>query len=157
MTDYISLYKDNPQLSGVYYDRGNIVASDASILVAAKGEYPAEWEGKIIAKNGEEVDEKFPRWEAVIPDQSTMTELAPDWDAVEAGFASANFAKRVKRAKADFEPSVNFGPFKLSCKNAGRLLGLHKKTGISSIFYTDERHAVLIEGAGFRAVVMPVR
>lgn len=41
-----------PTMCGVYHDRGNKVASDSHILVAIKEDYPAEYEGKVILKDG---------------------------------------------------------------------------------------------------------
>lgn len=60
-------YKE--QMTGIYHDNGYKVASDSHILIAMKEQYPEEYEGKILKKDGSFVDEKYkyPRWRSVIP------------------------------------------------------------------------------------------
>lgn len=57
------------QMTGIYHDNGYKVASDGHILIAMKEQYPEEYEGKILKKDGSFVDEKYkyPNWRNVIP------------------------------------------------------------------------------------------
>lgn len=52
------------QMCGVFHDNGVLVASDAHIMVAINGDYPAEYEGRVILKDGSinavEVSERDP-------------------------------------------------------------------------------------------------
>lgn len=155
LTDYIDNKSYAPVMRGVYYDGGNIVASDTRILIAVTNQsYPAELEGKVIDKDGEEIGDKYPNWRAIFPsDESKMTELKPDWGAAESGLAEAKFAFKTKTAA---RPRVDFGPFKLYFRYAEKLLGLRRNPGISRILYTDDKHAVLVTGPNYRLVVMPV-
>lgn len=41
-----------PQMCGVFHDNGVRVASDSHIMVAINGDYPAEYEGRVILKDG---------------------------------------------------------------------------------------------------------
>ena len=61
--------KDNlySALTGVYYKDGMLIASDSYILVRTKIGYKEEYEGKIIAKDGNEVDGRYPNIDSVIP------------------------------------------------------------------------------------------
>ena len=47
-------------LTGVYHSNGYAFASDSYVIIKMKKEYPSEQEGKIIAKNGDVIDGKFP-------------------------------------------------------------------------------------------------
>ena len=47
-------------LTGVYYSNGYAFASDSHVVIKMKKEYPSEQGGKIIAKNGDVIDGKFP-------------------------------------------------------------------------------------------------
>ena len=62
-----------PVLSGVHYKDGMANATDGHILVRVKTEYPKEMEGKTIKKNGEEVLDKYPNVESVLPKEMGNT------------------------------------------------------------------------------------
>lgn len=66
---FVSKYKDQPFLCGVYHDKGYLVASDSHILVKLKADYQKALEGKIILKNGEEVKEKYPNYKPFLEKQ----------------------------------------------------------------------------------------
>ena len=85
-----------PALTGVYYDNGTVIASDAHILAAVKQEYPAEREGLIIDKNGEKIDAKYPNYKGVFS-------CAEGWPSYKIDFAKVrNILKRSKAwAKAN--------------------------------------------------------
>ena len=50
------------QMTGIYHDNGYKVASDSHILIAMKEQYPEEYEGKILKKDGSFVDEKYKKY-----------------------------------------------------------------------------------------------
>lgn len=62
---------------GVYYDKGNQVATDGRQIMVLKEEYDPELEGKNIDKNGEEIEGNFPQYEAVLP------KSLDGWDATQ--------------------------------------------------------------------------
>ena len=47
-------------LTGVYHSNGYAFASDSHVIIKMKKEYPSEYEGKIIAKNGDVIEMNFP-------------------------------------------------------------------------------------------------
>lgn len=53
----------NQAIKGIYHTNGMIVASDASVLLAIKSDYPAELEGKTTDKQGQVIEHKHPNWE----------------------------------------------------------------------------------------------
>ncbi len=55
------------QLRGIHYENGFAVATDGHTMVITRQEYPTEYEGKTIGKNGEAIDLKFPIWVNAIP------------------------------------------------------------------------------------------
>lgn len=56
-------------LSGVYYDKGNIVASDGEVLAIIRQDYPGEREGLVIDKTGCNIDYcRYPNYLRVIPE-----------------------------------------------------------------------------------------
>lgn len=55
-------------LRGVYYDNGNVVASDGHILAIVKSDYDTEREGQIITSDGQVLEGyKYPNYKGVIP------------------------------------------------------------------------------------------
>ena len=55
------------QLRGIHYENGFAVATDGYTMVITRQEYPTEYEGKTIGKNGEVIDLKYPIWVNAIP------------------------------------------------------------------------------------------
>lgn len=51
----------------IYHHEGQQIATDGRILMVTKSDYPSEIEGKLLLKNGETVEGKFPNWEKVVP------------------------------------------------------------------------------------------
>ena len=65
--------KERPVLMGVYHDPdGHAVASSSYVLLADKEAYSAENSGKVVDKNGNEVQGNFPRWQNVVPKEGLV-------------------------------------------------------------------------------------
>lgn len=62
--NYVAKDETNQALKGVFHDRGNKVASDAHILIAIKEDYPAEYEGTVLLKDGSYVETEVAVWDA---------------------------------------------------------------------------------------------
>ena len=77
--------KDNsrPVMCGIFHDKGQKVASDAYILIAKKEDYNEEYEGKILGKDGNFIEGKFPNYESVFPNlkKSAYTEHEVNFEA----------------------------------------------------------------------------
>ena len=72
--DYICKDGKYTRITGVYHNNGEIVASDSHILLVLKNyAYEAKYEGKVISKSGEEIDGKYPNYNAVKPSNNTET------------------------------------------------------------------------------------
>lgn len=82
---YKYVAKDNlrPAMCGIFHDKGQKVVSDTHILIAKKEDYPEEYEGKILGKDGNFIDGKFPNYESVFPDlkKNSYTEHEVDFEA----------------------------------------------------------------------------
>ena len=97
---FASKDKNRLFMTGVYHDGGYKIATDARILVMAKADYPAENEGVLLDKAGEEifdVDEKgkkykavFPKYKRAIPDLSEMHVTDFDFKQVQADLKATN-------------------------------------------------------------------
>ena len=62
-----------PNLTGVFHQNGFRVATDAKILVAlAEQSYNPEFEGKVIGKEANIIDDIFPDWKSVIPQKENF-------------------------------------------------------------------------------------
>lgn len=115
------------QLRGVYYDNGNLVASDGCILAVIKNEYPAEYEGRIIDKAGKDIKLKYNNYRCVIP-------IAEDWPTYKIDFAQVR--EIIKRSKAWAKANGK----KQNCKE--RLIK------VGPAFFSLDLFEVLISGMG---------
>ena len=70
-------------MCGIFHDKGQKVASDSHILIAKKEDYPEEYEGKILGKDGNFIEGKFPNYESVFPNlkKSAYTEHEVNFEA----------------------------------------------------------------------------
>lgn len=80
---YASKEACHPALCGIFHDKGQKVASDAHILIAKKEDYPEEYEGKILGKDGKFIEGKFPNYKSVFPNlkKSAYTEHEVNFEA----------------------------------------------------------------------------
>lgn len=60
---------------GVHYADGKAYSTDAHILVINRQEYPTDYEGKTIDKDGNEVEGRYPDCEAVVPKWDDLTPM----------------------------------------------------------------------------------
>lgn len=66
--NYVSKEPFRPVMAGVFYDTdGTKVANNAHILVALTGEPDKELSGKIIGKDGAEIEGTYPRYKELLP------------------------------------------------------------------------------------------
>lgn len=80
---YAAKDDSRPALCGIFHDKGQKVVSNANILIAKKEDYPEEYEGKILGKDGKFIEAKFPNYESLFPDfkKSAYTEHEVDFEA----------------------------------------------------------------------------
>lgn len=111
--DYVADDKFRIALNGVYHSEGFRVATDSHILVAVKGTYEEEKEGKIIGKDGRTIIGKYPRWTAAIPEDFHEHEL----HAID----TAKVYELVKRMKAENKLVGRYGPKKDAIVKVGNI------------------------------------
>lgn len=72
-----------PVLCGIFHDKGQKVVSDMHILIAKKEDYPKEYEGKILGKDGKFIEGTYPNYEVVFPNlkESAYTEHEVNFEA----------------------------------------------------------------------------
>lgn len=87
-----------PSLNGVFHDKGQRVATDAHQIAVIKCDYPQEYEGKIIDKEGKEIDARFPYYEAILPKlNSELTEISLNVDEIKNQFKQYKAFKRIDK------------------------------------------------------------
>ncbi len=109
---YASASKDElrPKMQGMYHGDGYGVTSNGFVLVADKTVYDKKHDGKIISKDGKEIDGKYPAWKSVIPKVDTtidaMPQLETKMNTVEKLIKSA-----WKKAKANGEKTCSLANY----------------------------------------------
>lgn len=80
---YASKKDNHPALCGIFHDKGQKVVTNAIILIAKKEDYPEEYEGKIIGKDGNFIEGKYPNYESVFPNlkKNAYTEHEVNFEA----------------------------------------------------------------------------
>lgn len=87
-----------PAFAGVLHENGQRIATDAHQIVVIKSEYPTEYEGKIIDKEGKEIDYKFPNYEAILPKlNSELTEISFNIDEIKSQFKQYKAFKKIDK------------------------------------------------------------
>ena len=72
-----------PRYSAVNHNNGRIEATDGYKVVAIPFDYPEELEGKMLDKQGEEVEGKFPNVNSVFPHLNSTEKVEIDLDMLE--------------------------------------------------------------------------
>ena len=74
----LSKYVRNPKeetqksITGIFHENGFRIATNGYILCVVDDDYPAEYEGKIISPKGEIIDETYPKWQYVLPNDKEL-------------------------------------------------------------------------------------
>lgn len=125
-------------LEGVYYHDGTMVASDGNILVVLKSDYPSEYEGKIIKKDGTTIDRRYPKYQQVIDSAKAkiVGSFIPTWDNVARAKRDISLDKKFKGAQGFPWRSVRIADsVAVSYKKALLLESFCKTYGVKSLQY----------------------
>ena len=96
-----------PALNGVFHDKGQRVATDAYQVVVIKCDYPQEYEGKIIDKEGKEIDARFPNYEDVLlKSNRELTKISLDIEAIKSQFKQYKAFKKIDKIRKN--PHLKF-------------------------------------------------
>ena len=70
--NYVTKDQIRPSMCGVYHDKGMKVASDSHILIAFEEEYPEEFEGGVVLKDGSFVEIEEHVWDPESKETKTI-------------------------------------------------------------------------------------
>ena len=168
-----------PAMCGIFHDKGQKVASDAHILIAKKEDYPEEFEGKILGKDGNFIEGKFPNYESVFPNlkKSAYTEHEVNFEAF-ADFVLQTKATAKLRGSDTSFAFVEIGGCYFRLDLFQLLVSYMKEIGAKTIWtaiseipdtrWDSEKHSFVpytkyvpmasyVEANGSRGLLMPIR
>jgi hypothetical protein len=157
-------------LKGVYYDKDNkaLVTTNGNFLVyTACDDIPAQYENKIVDKNGVIIDGRFPNWQRVVPEEREI-EVVPNNNKFISDVINTNINFNLTMAAACKDSRVyKIGEFVFSAKRI-KYMDLFLKTQKNVIvkMYKEDitggdyckpktERAVVLEGDTATMVVMP--
>ena len=135
-----------PVFNGLFHDRGNIVSTDGHVLVSIKSDYDNDLEGKIIGKDGKEIEGRFPSWERVIPLETK--EIDVDAEML------FNAAKNIKIVKFAEMSVIDIQGYLFPSKMIYKVLNVRRNGLRFSIRESEYSTVMKIDGDNFTAVVM---
>lgn len=160
-------------MTGTFHDTGYAVSSDATILVADKETYDKKHEGKVIARDGNEIAGKYPKWREILPSENSFREkmdfsklrdfLAGVRQSVEEEFEKAK-ERGVKGTKKEaFEHTkviLNLDTNVTAAFWLGKLsafVDYAERIGAKELSFIDDRRAVGVKTSKGIAILMPIR
>ena len=158
---YVGKDKTRERLQGVYYNNGDIVATDGYLLVVLQNQkYNPTYEGKIIGKSGEIFEGKYPNYRGIKPanlDNYVLTQF--DYGRLE----EINKSDKAKvMAMQDFEkkhytPVVKIGNAYFKLELVNKLVTFMKHIGTNEIYAPGQSNKILyVKGRDGWAVVCPI-
>ena len=152
-------------LKGIYYDKENksVVTTNGNFLVyAACEDIPAQYENKIVDKDGVIIEARFPNWQRVIPDKRDI-EVVPNNDKFISDVinTNTNFNMTMAAANKDYR-AYKIGEFVFGAKMI-KYMDLFLKTQKNVIvkmykedgYQPKNERAVVLKGDSATMVVMP--
>lgn len=145
-------------LQGVYYDGEYRVATDSIKLIAQKGEWPEELQGKIVKSDGSIIDGHYPNWRSLIPKDTTPYKPHKiDKAAVAAkieAYRLEHKAEYGKSAQWCGEWRIDIDGVLFSAKHLWTLLS----TGIDTLYIHEKEQdrAAIVSNDEFWGVIMPM-
>ena len=158
---YVGKDKTRERLQGVYYNNGDIVATDGCLLVVLQNQkYDPAYEGKIIGKSGEIFEGKYPNYKLIMPaklDNYILTKF--DYNRLE----EINKRDKAKvMAMQDFEkkhytPVVKIGDAYFKLELVNKLVTFMKHIGTNEIYAPEQSNKILyVKGRDGLAIVCPI-
>ena len=159
---YVSKDKARERLQGVYYNNGDIVATDSYLLVVLQNQkYNPAYEGKIIGKSGKIFEGKYPNYKLLIMpaklDNYVLTQL--DYNRLE----EINKSDKAKvMAMQDFEkkhytPVVKIGDAYFKLELVNKLATFMRHIGTNEIYAPQESNKNLhVKGKDGWAIICPI-
>lgn len=157
--NYVCKDDFRPMMCGVYHEDGWRIASDAHVLFAEKFEYPEEFEGKSLLKDGHFIEQgKYPKWRSVIPDGK---EYVPyefdvqkfyDWLEEKRAAWKTEYGKGIKFG---YYWRVCIGPALLKAELFDKLVTAMTQICATQLFVKDPRSAVYAKTDKGVVLLMP--
>lgn len=174
---YAGKDKLRPAMCGIFHDKGQKVVTNANILIAKKEDYPEEYEGKILGKDGKFIEGKFPNYESVFPDlkKSAYTEHEVNFEAFADFVLQIKVEAKLRGCNTSFA-FVQIGGYYFKFQLFQLLVSYMKEIGAKTIWtaireITDSRWdsekskyvpytrnsslAIYVEANGNRGLLMP--
>ena len=144
-------------LSGVFYDKGNIVASDGTILAIVRHDYPSEREGLVIDKNGCNIDYcRYPNYLRVIPETEGWPSYKIDFQkAREIISQSKTWAKTRGLKQNCNQRFVKIGPACFMINKIENILAAMEHIGADEIRIKDGITAAVCKNDTGTLLIMP--
>lgn len=126
--DWTGKEQYRPNLMGVYHDAENkvAVATDTHALIVSKSDYVECEESHIAAKNGDEIQGKYPNYKSVMPDTDECLLFDVDRDKIQRILTEYRAERKLDKSVEYL--AINIGspdkPFYLTPENCKLLLQL---------------------------------
>jgi len=159
---FVGSDKLRPVMQGVYYDGEWRVASDSFKMIAEKGDWGEELQGKIIGKDGSEIKGHYPNWRSILP---------KDIDGEILGYEPISFDKKAlsekiaeyraelkavlgKSTQWDTAWSFSVGGVNFSCKH----LWAFVSAGVDTLYIhkTEKNRAAIVRTEKYVGAIMPI-
>ena len=154
--DFVSKENNCEVMQGIYHDDGFKVASEGHILIAIREEYDKDFEGKILAKDGSFIEQRYPRWRSVIPQEDgEVYEIDESKFTEQLAKIRAEYKMQYVKAKRwDSFWVVKIGGAYYSAEYFAKVLTAMKRIGITKVQIT-ERNVLLHKSDDAILILMP--
>ena len=158
---YVGKDKERERLQGVYYNNGDIVATDSHLLVVLQNQkYNPAYEGKIMSKTGEIIEGKYPNYQSITPaklDNYILTQF--DYSRLEEINKSdkAKVMAMQDCEKKYYTPVVKIGNAYFQLELINKLVTFMRHIGTNEIYAPGESSRfVYVKGRDGWAIVCPI-
>lgn len=157
----LDLYKFAPKddlrlaLRGVYHNEGWQIAASGHMVIAVKQSYAEEREGKIIAKDGSVIEDRYPNWKAVIPAYTNEYKtFRMDMKELTEAIRKAKAHNKVY-GKDSCEISI-LGEVWLKPELLFLFATAMKEAGVDEVLYKSPTHGILVKTDTMQLLLMPM-
>ena len=158
---YVSKDKERERLQGVYYNNGDIVATDSYLLVVLQNQtYNPMYEGKIMSKTGEIIQGKYPNYQSIMLaklDNYILTKF--DYSRLEE-INKSDKAKVMAMQDCDkkyYTPVVKIGNAYFKLELINKLVTFMRHIGTNEIYAPGKSNDfVYVKGRDGWAIVCPI-
>lgn len=149
-----------PVMNGILHDKGFKVASDAKLLMMLKEPYEESLEGKIIGRDGETIEGRYPRYEKVMPvyDEKEYTTHTIDFDSFFDQLKDIRaqvYQDCGKKKRWTDQMIVHIGQVYLSAERFECIIKFMMHVGTNEVYIKSPDRAVLTFAGESKAILMP--